>query len=516
MNIRRIYRFALVLVAVVLLTVGMSTCTVYAESAASDDDSETFYMTDEERDNALLTKRIGAVSGSVQELFVRENYPGANILEYSTVSDVLAALTTGKIDYAILMESPARMFVRQQSGYRYCSNPVFSNEDSFILSKENTELREKISAVVKRFKEDGTLDTLYKKWRSGDYDTSAIPKLTTGPVLKVALTGTVEPLSFIYNGEIVGYDCDVISRVAYELGMRVEFTDMAFASTIPAVKSGKVDVATNVAYTEERAKEVAFTESYVSEGTTLVMKVEDDSASGGILDSIKQNFTGTFITEGRWKLFVNGIGVTILISVLAYVLGTVLGLLLCMMLSSKHAVPRNIAKAYGKIVTGIPILVWLMILYYMVFKGVDIPGIAVAIIGFGMDTGASLSGVFKTGLDSVDKGQIEASSALGFMPIETFRRIVFPQAAARVFNLYKGQFVSLVKSTSIVGYIAIVDLTKVSDIVRSRTYQAFFPLITTALIYFGITALFVWLLSRLQRKLNPRLRRNVLSGIKTR
>ena len=190
--------------------------------------------------------------------------------------------------------------------------------------------------------------------------------------------------------------------------------------------------------------------------------------------------------------------------------------MLCAMLSSKHAVTRNIARAYGKIVTGIPILVWLMILYNMVFKGMDIPGIAVAVIGFGMDTGAALSGVFKTGLDSLDHGQIEAAEALGFLPGAVFRRIVFPQAAARVFDLYKGQFVSLVKSTSIVGYIAIVDLTKVSDIVRSRTYQAFFPLITTALIYFGITAFFVLLLSRLQRRLNPRLRRSVLAGIKTR
>ncbi len=515
MNIRRIYRFALALAAVVLLTVSMGAVYAYSD-ASSDTDSETFYMTDEELGNAINKSRIGAVSGSVQELYVREHFPDANLLEYSTVSDVLAALTTGKVDYAILMESPARMFVRQQSGYRYCSNPVFTNAESFILSTENTELLEQINSVILRLKEDGTLDALYKKWASGDYDTSDIPRRDSGRVLKVSLTGTVEPLSFVYNGEIVGYDCDVISRIAYELGMRVEFTDMAFSSTISAVKSGKVDLSTNVAYTEERAKEVAFSEPYFTEGTTLVAKVSGESTGTGILDGIKQSFIGTFITESRWKLFVNGIGVTILISILAYILGTVLGLLLCAMLSSKHAVTRNIARAYGKIVTGIPILVWLMILYYMVFKGMDIPGIAVAVIGFGMDTGAALSGVFKTGLDSLDHGQIEAAEALGFLPGAVFRRIVFPQAAARVFDLYKGQFVSLVKSTSIVGYIAIVDLTKVSDIVRSRTYQAFFPLITTALIYFGITAFFVLLLSRLQRRLNPRLRRSVLAGIKTR
>ena len=195
-------------------------------------------------------------------------------------------------------------------------------------------------------------------------------------------------------------------------------------------------------------------------------------------------------------------------------LGTAWGAALCQMERSGRRLLRGFAVGYCKLITGIPVLVWLMILYYIVFGSVNLSNIAVAIIGFGLVTGASLSGVFRTGLDSVDAGQREAAAALGFTPRETFFRIVFPQAASRVADLYAGQFVALTKSTSIVGYIAIEDLTKVSDLVRSRTYQAFFPLIATAILYFLITWLFIVLLRLLQRRLDPRTRQGLLKGVK--
>ena len=212
----------------------------------------------------------------------------------------------------------------------------------------------------------------------------------------------------------------------------------------------------------------------------------------------------------------HGIGITMLISVCAFMLGTVWGGALAGMAQSHRRALRAVSAAYCKIIAGIPTLVWLMILYYIVFNGINVSNVTVAVIGFGLVTGGALCGVFKTGLDSVDKGHREAASALGFTPFNTFRRIVLPQAAERVFDLYTGQFVALTKATSIVGYIAIEDLTKASDIVRSRTYQAFFPLIATALMYFAITWLFVRLLRFMQRKLSPRRRKALLRGVKLR
>ena len=121
--------------------------------------------------------------------------------------------------------------------------------------------------------------------------------------------------------------------------------------------------------------------------------------------------------------------------------------------------------------------------------------------------------VFRTGIDSVPKGEREAAAALGFRPFAIFRKIVLPQAVSRVFGLYKGQFVALVKATSIVGYIAIQDLTKAGDIIRSRTYDAFFPLIATAVIYFALTWLLVTLLGLIEVRLDPKKRERKLKGV---
>ena len=172
----------------------------------------------------------------------------------------------------------------------------------------------------------------------------------------------------------------------------------------------------------------------------------------------------------------------------------------------------KLGSLYVTISTGIPVLVWLMILYYIVFKQIDISGIIVAIITFGLQTGASLSGVFQTGVESIDKGQIEAAQALGFSSFGVFKNVIFPQVTRNIFGLYEGEFVGLVKTTSIVGYIAITDLTKVSDIVRSRTYQAFFPLIITAIIYFVLTHVLIIVLKKIQRKINHR--NILLKGVK--
>ncbi len=138
-----------------------------------------------------------------------------------------------------------------------------------------------------------------------------------------------------------------------------------------------------------------------------------------------------------------------------------------------------------------------------------------AVICFGLEAAAPLSKVFTAGLDSVDQGQTEAALAMGFSRGETFRRVVLPQAARSVWGLYSGQLTALIKGTSVVGYVAIADLTKVSDIIRSRTFQAFFPLVSTAIVYFAVIALSSWLLARAGKRLDPKRRgaERILAGI---
>lgn len=165
--------------------------------------------------------------------------------------------------------------------------------------------------------------------------------------------------------------------------------------------------------------------------------------------------------------------------------------------------------------THMPMVVLLMVLYYIIFGSVAINGIIVAVLGFTLTFGASVYGLLWMGVGAVDAGQYEAAYALGYSNRRTFFKIVFPQALPHILPAYRGEIVGLIKATAVVGYIAVQDLTKMGDIVRSRTYEAFFPLIAVTVIYFLLEGLLRALVSRITVNLDPRRRKPdaILRGI---
>ena len=171
---------------------------------------------------------------------------------------------------------------------------------------------------------------------------------------------------------------------------------------------------------------------------------------------------------------------------------------------SRNTLVRRSAMLYISLMRGLPVLVLLMLIFYVVFASVDISPILVAVFAFGLNFGAYTSEMFRTGIESIDRGQTEAGIAMGFSRIDTFRHIVLPQALQRILPVYKGEFISMVKLTSIVGYVAVEDLTKASDIIRSRTFDAFFPLVTVAILYFLISWVLIQALDYLERRTDPR------------
>lgn len=248
----------------------------------------------------------------------------------------------------------------------------------------------------------------------------------------------------------------------------------------------------------------------------VVRRAGVTAAEGGsFLDGLKQSFIRTFVTENRWKLVLDGLVVTVVLSVCSGLLGSVLGFGICMLRRSKKKIASIPAAVFIRIIQGTPIVVLLMILYYIIFGKLDISAILVAILGFAVNFGVYVSEMIRTGIDAVDKGQIEAAHALGFTRMRTFWKITFPQAARHFLPVFKGEFISMVKMTSVVGYIAIQDLTKVSDIIRSRTLEAFFPLIATAVLYFLVANILTILLSRLEISLDPKRRKRGVKGVVT-
>ena len=218
--------------------------------------------------------------------------------------------------------------------------------------------------------------------------------------------------------------------------------------------------------------------------------------------SLTESFTNNLIAEDRYKMILDGLQVTLLITLCAAVLGTLLGGLVCWMRMNCRRWLRQTARGYIELMRGTPVLVLLMLMYYVVMAPLDATGIVVAIVTFAMNTAAYISEMLRTTIQGIDRGQTEAGLALGFTGRQTFFKIVLPQVVKAVMPVYQGEVVSLLKGTSIVGYIAVTDMTRASDLIRSRTFDAFFPLIVTAIIYF----LMAWLIGLLLQSLVQRQR----------
>lgn len=220
----------------------------------------------------------------------------------------------------------------------------------------------------------------------------------------------------------------------------------------------------------------------------------------------------TFIVDDRWMYLVNGLKTTLLITFFAVIIGMLLGFLVAIVRSThdktgKLKILNFIARIYLTVIRGTPVVVQLLITYFVIFASVAINQVFVAILAFGLNSGAYVAEIVRSGIMSVDNGQIEAGSSLGLSYSKTMLYIVIPQAFKNVLPALANECIVLLKETSVAGYIAIEDLTKGGDLIRSKTYEAFLPLIAVALIYLVMVMILSWLVSKLERRLAKNERR---------
>ena len=209
------------------------------------------------------------------------------------------------------------------------------------------------------------------------------------------------------------------------------------------------------------------------------------------MQELKKEFILNFIEDNRWKYIVDGLKITLIVTIFAVLIGVLLGFLIAIVRTThdktgKLKILNAICKVYLTVIRGTPVVVQLMIIYFIIFGSVDISKVLVAIIAFGINSGAYVAEIFRSGIMSIDNGQFEAGRSLGFNYAQTMMYIIMPQAFKNVLPTLCNEFISLLKETSVSGYIALQDLTKGGDIIRSRTYDAFMPLIAVALIYLAM------------------------------
>jgi len=465
----------------------------------------------------IADKRIGIFTGTVHDGFITRTYPRARIFRYESTSDMILSLQSGKIDAAMIGEVTARVVMKNNPELLILSDSVYDLELGMGFSKSNPKLRNEFNTFMKKLRANGLYDSIHKKWFEDDPEIAVMPEfkeLKGGKQLIAGIAVDDLPYVVVKNGRYVGFDVEMIQRFAEEYGYRVEFSPMQFSSLIAALAAGKADIiADGIAITDERKKQIDFSDPYTYFKTVVITTrdapselSEADRQAGKktIITRVKTSFYNNIILEKRYLLIADGLKITMIISILSAILGTIIGGLICFMRMSKQNMVKGTARFYIDLLRGTPVLVLLMIIYYVVFASVNINPVIVAVIAFGMNFGAYVSEMFRTSIESVDKGQKEAGIAGGFTKIQTFIYIIMPQALRHVLPVYKGEFISLVKMTSIVGYIAVQDLTKASDIIRSRTFDAFFPLIMVAVFYLIIAWLFTYLLNYIEFSADPR------------
>ncbi len=215
-------------------------------------------------------------------------------------------------------------------------------------------------------------------------------------------------------------------------------------------------------------------------------------------DGVKADFIKCFIREERYRMLLEGLGVTIKVSLLAAVIGLVIGFIIAEFNLSKLKILNLLGKVYTDVIRGTPSVTQLMIVYFVIFgvalADYEVEKWIIAAIAFGINSGAYVSEIIRAGILSIDKGQTEAGRSLGLSKSQTMMLIVFPQAIKNIFPALCNEFITLIKETAIVGYIGLMDIQKAGDFIKTATYQTFMPLIGTAVIYFVIIKVLTMLL----------------------
>ena len=470
-----------------------------------------------EQFGALMNKsKVGYIKGSEQEKTVSSEYKEAKCVGFDNIAALIAAVEDKSIDVAYATEPDFIEFI-QKSGNKYTLVPDPVGLRNTNLSARKGCLTTKNYAAKFYPGQQGL--GLNQRPALESFDGKKIGALEKTPygkfmhnklvlALPIYFDDYAHQVKAVQTGKIDAFVADKKSA----LQLREEYPDLEIADGFISIETDVVTLTT-----EERQQQKAYkSDENYKDGLTLVyckMGAHVEEEKETILESFASSFKRTLITDNRWKMLAQGLGMTLFITFFSAIIGTALGFFVCMVRRS-HWNPAVIcAKIFIRVIQGTPILVLLMVLYYVVFGQVEISGVTVAIIAFSINLAVYFAEMLRGGIEGIDPGQIEAAKAMGFTRFQRFRLITFPQVVRIVMPVYKGELVDLLKSTAIVGYIAIEDLTKMSDLIRSRTYEAFFPLILTSIIYLAIAYSIIYMLTFIEKRTDPKLRSRRLKGV---
>ena len=514
--------FIILLLAPIILILLVSCGTKDSKAAPSQDAAAVAPEPEYTEYAELSGKTISMMTGAPFEEMVLSKAPDVGKFTFfSSMPDMILALKTKKTDAVLNNTAIASLIINRDPDLTLFPQSLKDSVFGIAFAKGSPD-REKWQAAYDTISEE-TKQALWDKWTGSDESAKVLPAQDwpgENGTVTAAVCDSLEPMCYTgEGGEVKGFDVEMILLIAKELDLHVDFKAMEFSAILAYVQSGKAQLgAGSIIVTDERKEASDFVEYYPAAFVLVVRSLNPGqtvrTGETGFFAPIRDSFEKTFIRENRWELFLQGIGTTLLITVLSIILGTILGFIVYMLCRNGNPVANTLTRFLVWLVDGMPVVVLLMILYYIIFGKVTISGTFVSVIGFTILFGAQVYTMVKGGVATVDKGQLEAAYSLGYTDRKAFFRIVLPQALPHTMPTYRGQIKSLIKATAIVGYVAVQDLTKMGDIIRSRTYEAFFPLIAVAIIYFVLAAILTFFVNRLELCINTAKRKSLSKGMK--
>ena len=456
----------------------------------------------------LAGHSVAVANGSSIDLALSQNKE-IDLLRIG-VGELAVAVRSGRAEFAMMQEVQFDANGLKDKGLRKCFTGFMKGVSAVALRQEDTVLCARFNAFMDQFIESGERDAWIRDWCSNADSMavarSRIPANTEGETIVNGIT-LVFPFIFMKDEQLAGMEIDLMERFCRWGGYRAEYRIIDFPALIPSLNTHKVDaLVSHIQVTPERAKQVLFSEPYF-EGSICCFGRDPEATAGSRkswIQTVRDSIYANLIMEQHWKLLLQGLLVTLEISLLSILLSILLGAGFCYLRMRRSTLLGGAVKLFTETVQGIPVLVVLMMMCYVIFAKTNISGTLVAIFSFGLFYGARFCELFRSGMLSVGRGQWEAGSALGLSKFQTFRLVALPQAFRRIIPVFKGEIVALIKSTSIVGYVAVMDLTCASNVIRARTFDAFFPLILVSVIYILLSRLSARALNALERKVNSK------------
>lgn len=458
----------------------------------------------------LKGAKIGVQLGTTGDIYSSDyegDKEGTTVERYNKMADAVQALKQNKIDCVIIDEQPALTVAKDNSDLKILKEEFVSEEYAICIAKGNDELTDKINSALEELKSDGTIKSIISNYIGEEkgkhqYKTPAGTKYS-GKKLVAATNATFPPYEYYENEKVTGIDIDIITAIGDRLGMKVEIADMEFDAIINSVSSGKADVGiAGLTVTKDRLKSINFSNSYAKSKQVIIVKAGKEGNKIGIVEKFKKNF----IKDNRWKYITKGLKNTLIIAIFSAILGIILGFLVAFVRvthdrTGKIKLLNRVCKLYLTVVRGTPMMIQLLIMYYVIFKSVNVDKVLVAVLAFAVNSGAYVAEILRSGIMSVDNGQFEAGRSLGLTYKVTMMSIILPQAVKNVLPALCNEFITLLKETSICGYIGLNDLTRGGDIIRSNTFDAFMPLILVAIIYLFFVQLLTMGVAAMERSL---------------